>query len=293
MARGKSFKSLELIDAAYKILKEIHPASVRAVCYKLFTKGFIDGMGKKNTNRVSRLLTKAREDEQIPWDWFVDENREDERPQTWADPQSFARAAQKSFRRDRWQYQSTHVEVWSEKGTIRGALWPVLDAWGVTFRNLHGYDSTTRAHDIAQLSQCYREQNKTCVVLYVGDWDPSGLDMSERDLPKRLARYGGEIELRRIALERGDLSSLPPFDLESKRGDSRYKWYKDNFSHGGRCWEVDAMDPRELRNRVEAKVVEFIEPVAWDRCAVSEKAELDSLKQVLNTWQSHHPPGPN
>ena len=41
MARGKSSQSLELIDAAYEILEEIQPASVRAVCYKLFNRGLI------------------------------------------------------------------------------------------------------------------------------------------------------------------------------------------------------------------------------------------------------------
>ena len=41
MAWGKSFKTLELIQAAYEILEEIQPASVRAVCYKLFNRGLI------------------------------------------------------------------------------------------------------------------------------------------------------------------------------------------------------------------------------------------------------------
>jgi len=36
MGRGKSAKSLALIDACYEILQEIQPATVRAVCYQLF-----------------------------------------------------------------------------------------------------------------------------------------------------------------------------------------------------------------------------------------------------------------
>ncbi len=35
--RGKAQKTLDLIDAAREILEGIHPASVRAVCYCLFT----------------------------------------------------------------------------------------------------------------------------------------------------------------------------------------------------------------------------------------------------------------
>ena len=39
--RGKSKASLQLIDAAIRILEEIQPASVRAVCYRLFVEKLI------------------------------------------------------------------------------------------------------------------------------------------------------------------------------------------------------------------------------------------------------------
>ena len=77
--RGKSPRSLELIATAFTILQEIQPASVRAVCYRLFTMGLIDSMTKPETNRVSTQLTYAREHEDIPWAWIVDETRNAER----------------------------------------------------------------------------------------------------------------------------------------------------------------------------------------------------------------------
>jgi hypothetical protein len=36
MGRGRSQKSIELVQTAHDILEEIQPASVRAVCYQLF-----------------------------------------------------------------------------------------------------------------------------------------------------------------------------------------------------------------------------------------------------------------
>src|SRR2546423_15554010 len=53
MPRGKAQKSLDLIEAAYEILEEIQPATVRAVCYRLFIAGLIQHMGKNETNKVS------------------------------------------------------------------------------------------------------------------------------------------------------------------------------------------------------------------------------------------------
>jgi hypothetical protein len=44
MGRGRSQKSLALVQLAREILEEIQPASVRAVCYQLFTRGAIPSM---------------------------------------------------------------------------------------------------------------------------------------------------------------------------------------------------------------------------------------------------------
>ena len=84
-------------------------------------------------------------------------------------------------------------------------------------------------NDIAdQITETVYVDEKAFVALYCGDWDPSGLDMSERDLPNRLVRYGdgAEFTLERIALIEDDLSGLPSFPLESKKDDPRYPWYR-------------------------------------------------------------------
>jgi hypothetical protein len=70
--------------------------------------------------RVYRLLGEARERDMIPWEWIVDETRELEKVATWANPEEFIRGAKRSYRRDFWGYQPVRVEVWSEKGTVRG-----------------------------------------------------------------------------------------------------------------------------------------------------------------------------
>src|SRR5262245_54895705 len=67
------------------------------------------------------------------------------------------------------------------------------------------------------------------LVLYVGDWDCSGLHISELDLPNRLERYGGKIELKRIALTFDDLKDLPSFPASDKKKDPRYSWYAKQY----------------------------------------------------------------
>jgi len=276
--RGMAQRSLDLIEAMRAVAETSQPITGRGVGYKLFTLGLIPSMEKKEMQRVYRLLKEAREQNIIPWEWIVDETRAIERVSTWADPAEYARCVAQSYRRDFWDQQPHRVQVWSEKGTVRGVLAPVLDEYAVGFFPVHGFTSATAVHDIAE-----DNDGRDLIVLYVGDFDPSGMFMSEEDLPARFAKYDGDhIKLTRIALTVEQLEGLPSFPATDKRKDPRYKWFVGN--HGRHCWELDALDPNDLRDCVEQAIIGLIEPVAWQRCEVVNKAEQESLKTVLEQW---------
>ena len=276
--RGMAQRSLDLIEAMHAVTKAAQPITGRGVGYKLFTRGLIPSMARSEMQRVYRLLKEARERGIIPWDWIVDETRAIERVSTWADPAEYARCVARSYRRDFWDQQPHRVQVWSEKGTVRGVLAPVLDHYAVGFLPVHGFSSATAAHDIAE-----DDDGRDLIVLYVGDFDPSGMFMSEEDLPARFAKYDGDhIKLTRIALTVEQLEGLPSFPAADKKKDPRYKWFVAN--HGRHCWELDAMDPNDLRDCVEQAIIGLIEPVAWQRCEVVNKAEQESLQTVLERW---------
>jgi hypothetical protein len=280
--RGRAQRSLDMIEAMYAAAQKANPISGRGIGYKLFTAGLIPSMARNEMQRVYRLLKEAREEGVIPWDWIVDETREIERVSTWDNPAEYARCVARSYRRDFWNQQPHRIQVWSEKGTVRGVLAPVLDRYAVGFLPVHGFSSATAAHDLAE-----DDDGRQLIVLYVGDYDPSGLYMSEEDLPARFAKYNGDhITLRRIALSRtaGQLAGLPSFPASDKRKDPRYRWFVAN--HGRRCWELDAMDPNDLRDHVEREIVKLIEPTAWRRCEVVNEAERESLRTILDKWDA-------
>ena len=277
--RGMARASLDLIGAMYDIAEAAEPITGRGVGYKLFTAGLIKSMSVNEMQKVYRLLRIAREQGEIPWEWIVDETRELERVSTWSNPAAYAKCVARSYRRDFWNQQPVRVEVWSEKGTIRGVLKPVLDHYAVGFRVMHGFTSATAVNDVAE-----DDDGRDLIALYVGDFDPSGLFMSECDLPQRLAEYGGDhVDLRRIALTRGQAAGLPSFPASDKRKDPRYSWFVEH--HGNRCWEIVAMDPRDLRECAEREIKTLIEPVAWKRCEAVNKAELESLQTILSKWK--------
>ena len=278
--RGMAQRSLDLIEAMYAEAEAAQPITGRGVGYKLFAAGLIASMAKPEMQRVYRLLREARERGDIPWEWIVDETRELERVSTWANPAEYAWTVARSYRRDFWNQQPRRVMVVSEKGTVRGLLRPVLDDFAVGFQVMHGFSSATIVHDISE-----DDDGRPLVILYAGDFDPSGMFMSEEDLPTRFSKYdGNHVVLRRIALTRRQGSGLPSFPATDKRKDPRYKWFVANY--GDRCWELDAMDPNALRRVVEHAIRGLIEPVAWARCEVVNRAEQESLKTVLEKWRA-------
>ena len=278
--RGMARRSLDLIEAMHAAAEAAQPITGRGIGYKLFTAGLIPSMATNEMQRVYRLLRLAREQGDIPWEWIVDETRAIERVATWDDPADYAECEAQTYRRDFWNQQPHRVQVWSEKGTVRGVLEPVLDRYAVGFLPVHGFSSATATHDIAE-----DDDGRPIVVLYVGDYDPSGLFMSEQDLPARLSKYDGDhVELRRIALTPMQVRGLPSFPATDKRKDPRYRWFRANY--GDRCWELDAMDPNDLRDCVEQAIIELIEPVAWQRCETINKAEQESLRTILEKWRA-------
>lgn len=129
-----------------------------------------------------------------------------------------------------------------------------------------------------------RSAGKTLTVFYVGDWDPSGLHMSEVDLPRRLDEYDGDVDVERLALTKFDCynTDLPSFLTDTKKQDPRYRSYRERY--GARCWELDALSPVVLRDRVADAIDDRLDHAAWDRADVAERAEQESLQNILSAW---------
>jgi len=282
--RGMSKGTIDLIKAMRVEAEKAQPITGRGIGYKLFVRGLIGSMGTADMKTVYRCLKIARERGMIPWEWIVDESRALEVGLSWDSLHDYMDDMVESYCRDYWNEQPVRVQLWTEKGTVRGVCGPVLSKYGVGFRNVHGFNSATIVHDVAQ-----DDDGRPLIILYVGDYDPSGLCMSETDLPNRLREYGGtHIQLKRITLlpqhtvELGEQLSFP---AEDKRKDTRYPWFVENYGH--RCWELDALDPNALRNMLETAILELIDQAAWDECKEAEEDERVAIKDMVRQWKAN------
>lgn len=279
--RGKAKSTIFMEGEILEIVEARNPITVRGVAYALFTRGLIDNMDTNNTAKVSRVMTEMRECGSLDWTLIVDGSRAVDRISTWSNPGQIIDAAVRTYRRNYWQDQDYLIEVWSEKSTVAGVLAPVLDEFGVTFRVMKGFGSFTSVRQAAEDSLDVPD-GKQAVALYIGDFDPSGLYMSELDIPARLNRYGSRWHFERIAVLKNDTRHLPSFDASTKSGDMRYQWFVEHF--GNKCWELDAIDPNDLRQRVRDQIETRLNLMAWEHAKHIEAAEVESMKNFHRAW---------
>ena len=92
------------------------------------------------------------------------------------------------------------------------------------------------------------------------------------------------MQLKRIAIVKADTRRLPHFDVATKSGDPRYRWFVERY--GRRCWELDAMDPNDLRDRVRKEIERHIDWTLWNRAIEIEAAEVESMNDFHKAWHS-------
>jgi hypothetical protein len=100
-----------------------------------------------------------------------------------------------------------------------------------------------------------REQcinGKELHVIYLGDHDPSGMDMT-RDVQSRLERYSRcDVNVHRIALNMPQIEEYAPPENPAKLTDSRATKYIEQFGYSS--WELDALSPEVLASLVTINI---------------------------------------
>jgi hypothetical protein len=237
-------KTDAVIEKAAEILDTHHPMSLRQVFYRLVSVQIIAN-SEGAYRALMRTLVIARQEGSIPWEWIEDRLRRPLRPNMWRGLGAFAEDAARWYRRDVWETQPRYVEVWLEKDALSGIFERVLEPYGATLNVGRGFDGWDSIHNAAQ------RYGDDTVILYFGDFDPSGEDMV-RSLGLRLMQQGAEPEIIKIALTRAqiDLYELPP--NPAKASDPRSPAFVAR--HGDVAVELDALPLGVLEKLITSEV---------------------------------------
>ena len=252
--------------------------TLRQLYYQLVSRGAIDNTVKDYKN-LSVTMTNARMAGLIDWDHIEDRSRNALMPPHWVGVSHILRDAAHSFRVDRWAGQRRHVEVWCEKDALSSVLEPVAFDYHVLLLPVRGYSSTTIAYEASL--RFHAAFPKDPLVLYLGDHDPSGVDMT-RDLEGRLSEFvgAGGVELRRLALNHDQVldNALPP--NPTKSSDSRTAAYTEVY--GTDCWELDALDPPTLVSVVRDAIEEELDRELYEAQVAQEERVRVLLRSFAN-----------
>lgn len=267
-------KTLNLIEAAATVLEDYHPMTLRQVYYQLVSKHVIENT-KSQYQRLSNALVKARQEGIIPFEWMEDRVRRPRVVSMWQDLPDFIETVRHAYRRDIWNDQSCYVEVWLEKDALSGVFEGITQEYGVTLVVGRGYNSWSAYKGMADRIS---EQGKPAVILYFGDFDPSGEDIV-RALKEGLTFFGISPKIIKMALTKQDVIDyhLPP-DF-TKKTDTRAKKFVEKY--GDIAVELDALPmpvlQQKVREAIEANL--DLESLGWVR--EIEEQERQNLRAML------------
>ena len=179
---------------------------------------------------------------------------------------------------NRWANQKYYIEVWIEKKALQGVFeFPCL-TWGVGLAPCKGYPSLTFLNEACERFLEAESKEKELVILYFGDYDPSGEDIP-RSIGKNLNRLGVEVEVNPIALNASQISSMKLAGVPPKAGDSRTK----NWT-GGKVVECDAVEPKKLAQMCERAIQEYFDGDLFSELEERERIEKSEYRKSLKTF---------
>lgn len=256
--REAMLHTIDTIVGEYQVAG--YTMTVRQLYYQLVARGFVENT-LNSYKRIASLVNDGRMAGKIDWRAIEDRTRDFTRRPRWTGGSDILGAVADQFHMDAWAGQHRRVFVIVEKEALVGVLESVCWQYDVPLMAARGYPSASVLYDFAQKDIV---DSDFPLILHLGDHDPSGLDMT-RDLEERirLLAYGGDFEMRRIALNYDQIATLNPPPNPAKATDARFDNYARKF--GRQSWELDALPPDYLVELVRANVAAEIDEGAWKR----------------------------
>jgi len=279
--RWKGKKKLifeKVVQVVEEFQKQGYKMTLRQLYYQLVSRDIIEN-SKNEYQKLSVLLTESRMFGFVDWDFIEDRIRIPKKHGEWGNIQNIVVDAIHQYRRNRWYDQEHYVEVWVEKDALSGVLEPITEKYHVTLMVNRGYSSASAMHDSAIRFLNKENEGKTTHILYLGDHDPSGMDMV-RDIEDRMRTFGSDVcnNVNRIALNMEQIEQFNPPPNPAKVDDPRAKDYIEQF--GNTSWELDALSPKDLNDLLDDEIRKLLDIEKYNRICRVEEYERQQLTAV-------------
>ncbi len=272
----------KLLGVVNEIIEEYadqgYTLTLRQLYYQLVSRDIIAN-SKKSYTKLGGLLVKGRMAGVVDWDAIEDRTRIPFVPYWVHDVEHAIQDTVRQFRFDRQRDQDVYIELWVEKDALSGVLKKITSKYHINLMVNKGYSSCSAMHDAFKRFKRQEDMGKETHILYLGDHDPSGLDMI-RDVRERLEEFGVYPLVKQIGLTMDQIREFNPPENPAKITDPRAKWYLAKY--GDASWEVDALNPKTLHQLVKDHVEELIDLKKF-RSLLKEE---EKAKEKLNKFAS-------
>jgi len=283
----------DTVNAVNGVIRQYDMAlTLRQIYYRLVAAGLIPNR-RSAYNGLSAQLVKAREAREVDDRRIVDRSRSIE-DRAFDSPLDFLEAAvwtceNRNFRRT-WSTQETYCEAWVEKDALSQVIAGAVEDLNTIVAPSRGYSSFSYINDAVRRFQKNRGEAEKVVILHLGDHDPSGLDMT-RDLQDRFNAYSAgflfDVQVKRVALTFDQVQARNLIPNPTKIQDPRAAGYIARY--GNECWELDAIEPRELVDLVaEAVKGEVTDWQAWDDMKDQDEEERGEIRQAIEDMKDRY-----
>lgn len=259
--------------------------TIRGLHYRLVSRGMTNTI--QHYKRVVNAMIEARWNGIVDFDTFSDNDREaigtTEFRTTSVEQEVYSTKHHieywlKNYFKNRWENQKYYPEVFIEKKALQGVFGKPCEQMDVSLSPCKGYPSLTFLNDASIRFKEAIEEDKIPIILYFGDYDPSGEDIP-RSIKENLSRLGVDLEVRRISLLEEQVIDwkLPP--APAKKTDSRTA----NWNGLGQV-ELDAVDPKILRKLCLDSINSVFDNEAYSDLIEIQREEKTEYQSQLRTF---------
>ena len=264
------------------------PLSVRNLFYQLLSD---DGSGVtiEKTNaayrQVIRLKKQLCRGRAIPWNFFSDSSRfaYDYDGFEGLDDAEFVDRVASLYRRNYWSTTDIYAQLWVESRSLTPTLAGTARELGVSLYPSGGMPSETFVYGAC--AEAVHTGRESMVVMYVGDYDPAGLQIAT-SLEAMLTEHLGfaaedfdmdapELTFHRVAITPQQIVDYGLPTKPVKATQSRKKYDIDQTV------EAEAMRPDTLRGIVADAFEPMIDRQALEQLRAIEAAERHGLRQRM------------
>lgn len=238
--------------------------------------------------KLGQILDDCRYGGVVDWSAIVDRGRNPKLDYSVTGIPDALNDTHDQYKLNRQEGQDVHIEVWTEKDALSEILEASTSKYHLRLCVNKGYTSSSAMYEAYnRFKRIIGFSSQDVVIFYIGDHDPSGLDMI-RDVEDRLRFMLGEglssgLTVTPICLNIKQVKKykLPP--NPTKMTDSRADGYIKEF--GKTCWEVDALSPEVLTEIIDGNVEDIIDMDLYYEQLAQEEEDKKELTKLIKKYK--------